>query len=124
MSLPWLRGSESAGRSHGLAAAASPSRVEPGDRAEDDDGAGWSPIPPRRGRSCVCRSGGATVMLVDAQQPARAADALRAARTALVVAHGVGDALEHLALGLALRRVGLRARLEERQKRVLVHGDG
>src|SRR3954447_12787013 len=82
------------------------------------------PIPPRPGvRPRSRRSGGAAAAATDAQQPARAAHALRPAGTALVVAHGVGDALEDLALALPLRPVPLRVGLQERDKRVLVHGN-
>jgi hypothetical protein len=78
--------------------------------------------PARRvGRPVSRRSGGATAAVFDAQQPARAAHALRPAGAALVVAHRRGDPLEHLLLGLALRAVLLRTGLQERQKRMLVH---
>jgi hypothetical protein len=92
---------------------------------EDDSGAGWSPIPPRRvGRPLSRGSGSATAVAVGTEQPASTAHARRAAGTALVVAHRGGDPLEDLALGLARRAVVLRARLQERHKGMLVHALG
>jgi hypothetical protein len=89
---------------------------------EDDDGRDVA-VPPVG----VCRtvrrgSAGTTAAAVHPEQPAGAPDALRAAGATLVVLHGRREPLEHLALGLALALAGAGPRLQQRQKRMLVHG--